>query len=155
MITEVEKFEKVKEFLWSRPCDFCVVYQVEKSILGLKFKWCKAASLNKRDRDGYNALAGKYQKVAEDCYRHKRNLVLKENLARKKPQGQRWLGLKLSKGADDNPLPANELGRRWWHIVVGAGAIRDAGYVIVARVAAKESKEANDCIDGIQQIWSN
>ncbi len=51
-----------------------------------------------------------------------------------------------------NPLPANSLGQRWWKFVIGSGAARNAGFVVIARVAAVDSKEIKNHIDRIQSI---
>lgn len=155
MSAEDDKFERLKGFLWNCPCDFCVIYRGTRSLTGWKFKWRKAISLNRKNREGYDELAAKYQEVAEHCHRQTRNLILKENLSSASSSSQRWCGLKIPVGGIENPLPANSLGKRWWHLVVGSGAIRDAGYVVVARIAAKESSEVHDCIARIQQIWSD
>jgi hypothetical protein len=153
MNTENERFEKLNDFLWKCPCDFCMVYRVKKNPTDLKLKWCKAISLNKQNHEGYEKLAAKYQKVAEHCYQHKRNLILKENLPSATSSSQDWCGLKIPVGAIDNPPPANSIGKRWWHLVVGSGIVRDTGYIIVTRIAAKEANEVRDCIKQLERIW--
>src|SRR5262249_41836015 len=40
-------------------------------------------------------------------------------------------------GDDKIPGPINSLGQSWWLLVIGSGPLRDAGYALVARMAAK------------------
>lgn len=155
MNSENEKFEKLRQFLSNYPADFCLVYRRKTTIVGLKLKWCKAASSDNKPHEEYDKLAATYQEIALNSYRHRRNFVIKETPRRGNSKAQRWCGIDILVPIelDRNPLPANSLGHRWWQLVVGAGATRDADYVIVARVAAKEAKEVHDCIAGIQRLW--
>ena len=162
MNIEDKSFETLKNFLWACPCDFCVVYQANgigiikqgnKSEPIVELKWCGAFSLKKRTPKENDKLAAKFQEVATHCYGHKRNLILNENLPSANSKTQRWFGLNVRAGTR-NPTPANSLGQRWWHLVVGSGATREAGYVIVTRVAAKAPKELHDYVAKIQEIMS-
>ena len=78
-------------------------------------------------------------------------MTLNENLPGTNSKTQLWHGLSIRIGTR-NPTPANSLGQRWWHLIVGSGATRKAGYVIVARLAAKEEKDLQDRITKIQKI---
>ena len=160
MSMEDQKFERLKNFLWACTCNFCIVYQVNKvgvvrhgnkreSIIELR--WCGTFSLRKRTPKENDRLAAKYQEVALHCYEENRDLIINENLPTANSKTQLWHGLSIRIGSR-NPTPANSLGQRWWHIVVGSGAVREAGHVIVARLAAKEASELHEHIAGIQKI---
>ncbi len=153
MNTQEAKFDRLKEFLSALPAEFCLVYSAKRGLTGSKLKWCKAASLHdKITRADYDKLAAKYQDVALNSYEQKRNLILKENLPSANSKTKRWRGLDVRVSGDENPLPANSAGNRWWQLVIGSGAVHDAGYVIVARVAAKESEEAQGYVAKIQEV---
>jgi len=154
MNSEDKKFEKLKVFLWNRPCYFCIIYRSKRSESGIELKWCKAVSLNFKSHEEYDNLAAKYQEIAADCYRRTRSIILEENLPDPNSQGERWCGFDLHVGPA-HPHPANKLGQRWWHIVIGSGATYKAGYVIVARVAAKDEMELCDCVVEIQRIMAS
>lgn len=160
MSTEEERIERLKDFLWACPCNFCIVYQAnEVGVVKqgnkrepiIELKWSAAFSMKKRTPEENDELGAKYQPAAMYCYEHNRNLFLNENLPAADSKVQLWHGLSIRIGKRD-PTPANSLGQRWWHLIVGSGATRKAGYVIVARVAAKEAKELQDRIAGIQKI---
>jgi hypothetical protein len=152
MNDENEKFEKIRELLSNYTPHFCLIYRRKASIAGLKLKWCKASSSDNKTHEEYDKLAATYQEIALNSYRHRRNFILKETPPRANSRGQRWCGIFVHAEPNRDPLPTNSLGQRWWQFVAGAGATRDAGYVIVARIAAKEAKEVQDCIAGIQDI---
>lgn len=152
MSIDEEQFEKLRGILSEGPCDFCLVYRQMPSVFSVKLKWCKAASLNKKTHEEYDKLAAKYQKVATHCFRKRQKLVLEEFLLNHDSEIRRWCGLNIPIGENHIPTPANPAGKRWWHLIIGSGAIRKAGYVIIARVAAKEAKELHDHIAKIQEI---
>ncbi|HEY1790047.1 MAG TPA: hypothetical protein VGJ73_18010 [Verrucomicrobiae bacterium] len=158
-----EKFGRLKDFLWSCPCNFCIVYQANevgfvkhgnKREPIIELKWCGAFSMKKRTPGENDELGAKYQPAAMHCYEHNRNLILNENLPSANSKTQLWHGLSIRIGSRD-PVPANSLGQRWWHLIVGSGATRKAGFVIVARVAAKEAKELQDHVTRIQKIMGD
>jgi hypothetical protein len=160
MSMEDEKLERLKDFLWACPCNFCIVYQAnevgvvkqgKKHEPIVELKWCGAFSVKKRTPEENDELAAQYQEAAVHCYEHNRNLILNENLPSANAKTQRWHGLSIRLGKRD-PTPTNALGQRWWHLIVGSGATRKAGYVIVARVAAKEEKDLHDRVTMIQKI---
>lgn len=143
-------FDRIRDYLWSRPCGFCVVYRLEKSLFGVKLKWCKAISLVNNNQEEYKKLAATYQEVAEQCYHRNRVYILKESVPRPNSKTRRWCGFTISEKGD--LPPANSEGRRWWQFVIGAGPVRNAGYVIVARVSAMDNTEVRDCVAQVQQI---
>lgn len=160
MSIEDEKIERLKTFLWGCPCSFCILYQAnEVGVVKhgrkrepiVELKWCGAFSMKKRTPTENDELGGKYHEAALHCYQHNRNLILNENLPTLNSKTQIWHGLSIRVGSK-NPTPANSLGQRWWHLIVGSGATRKAGYVIVARVAAKEEKDLLDHVTRIQEI---
>ncbi|HXC34280.1 MAG TPA: hypothetical protein VNV43_00285 [Candidatus Acidoferrales bacterium] len=160
MNIEDEKFERLKDFWRTCTCNFCIVYQANQVGLVkhgnkcepiIELKWLGAFSMEKRTPEEDDDLGAKYLAVAMHCYEHNRNLVLNENLPSANAKTQLWHGLSIRIGSKD-PTPANSLGQRWWHLIVGSGATRRAGYVIVARVAAKEASELQDYAAKIQVI---
>jgi hypothetical protein len=152
MSGENEKFESLRGYLSRFPLFFCLVFRGEEAKDGVELKWCKAIAPDKKTREEYDKLAAKFRAVAMHCFQHRRNLILKENIAGINSRTPRWCGLNIPTETDENLLPANSLGQRWWHVVVGAGPTRSAGFVIVARIAVKETKELHNCIAHIQKI---
>ena len=49
----------------------------------------------------------------------------------------------------------DERGRVPWTIIVGSGAIREAGYVICAVVFARNEDEARATIESLQELWAS
>ncbi|HEX3626782.1 MAG TPA: hypothetical protein VH280_15325 [Verrucomicrobiae bacterium] len=163
MSVEDEKLEQLKDYLWACPCNFCIVYQVnqigvvkhgKKSEPIIELKWCGAFSMDKRTLGENDELGALYKEAAMHCYAENRNLILNENLPSPDSKTQRWHGLSIRICRSD-PTPANSLGQRWWHLIVGSGATRKAGYVVVARVAAKKEKDLQDHIAGIHKIMGD
>jgi hypothetical protein len=152
MITDDEKLERIREFLSGRLADFVLVYRVEKSKAGPELKWIKAASLDIKDCEDCEELAAKYQEIATYSYKIRRNMMLEEYQLNQDTQTRIWHGLSVATGKNKVPAPTNSLGQRWWHLVIGAGATRKAGYVIVTRVAAKNLTDLRKCIAEIQSI---
>lgn len=155
-----KNFERLQNYLRPYNCFFCIVYQANevgaikdgnKREPIIELKRCGTFSTEKRTRSENDELGVMYLEAAMYCYQHNRNLTLNENLPAANAKTQLWHGLSIRIGSK-NPTPANELGQRWWHLIVGSGATRKAGYVIVARVAAKEEKELQDHIAKIQKI---
>ena len=160
MSIDDEKFERMKSFLWACTCNFCIIYEVnEVGVVRhgnkrepiIELRWSGNFSMKKRTSGENDKLAAKYREVALHCYENDRNLILKENLPAANSKTQLWHGVPIRIGSK-NPTPANFLGQRWWHMVIGSGAVREAGHVIVARVAAKEENELQDHIARIQKI---
>jgi hypothetical protein len=160
MIIDNEKFDQLQNYLRACNCDFCIVYQASevgvvkqgrKKEPIIELKWHGVFSVEKRDAAETDELGAIYQEAAMHCYQHNRNLTLNENLPGANSKTQLWHGLSIRIGTR-NPTPTNALGQRWWHLIVGSGATRKAGYVLVARVAAKEEKELQDRITKIQKI---
>jgi len=160
MSVEDEKFERLENYWQACTCNFCIVFHVDEVGIVkhgkkrepiIELRWCGAFSMEARTSGENDELAAKYHQAALYCYEHNRNLVLNENLPGADSKTQLWHGLSIRIGTK-NPTPANELGQRWWHLIVGSGATRKAGYVVVARLAAKEEKELQDHIANIQKI---
>ena len=152
MITEDEKLERIREFLTSRAAEFVLVYRVKKSEAGPELRWIRAASLNIKAREDCDALAAKYQEIATHSYETKQNMMLEEYQLNQSTQTRLWLGLSVAAGKNKVPAPTNSLGQRWWQLVIGAGATRKAGYVIVTRVAARNLIDLRKDIAEIQSI---
>ncbi len=160
MSIQEKKFEQLKNYFGAYTCNFCIVYQADevgvvkhgkKREPIVELKWCGVFSMEEQTSEENDELGAKYHEAAFHCYEHNRNLVLNENLPGANSQTQQWHGLSIRIGSK-NPTPPNSLGQRWWHLIVGSGATRKAGYVIVARLAAKDKKELQDHIAKIQRI---
>jgi hypothetical protein len=152
MNDENDKFEKIREFFSNSRSHFCLIFRRKPNIIRLRLQWCKAASSDNKTHEEYDKLAATYQEIAFNSYRHKRNFIIKETVSGGHTKTQRWCGFDISVTRNENQPPANSRGKRWWQFVVGSGAIRDAGYVIVARVAARDASEVRDYINQIQRI---
>lgn len=151
MSTEKEKkLEAIWRFLGDRTTDFYLIYSGGEDEYSSELKWIKASSWRLKSRENCNKLAAQYHALATHCYEQKQDKIL-EN--KKGSQGIPWFGGKIPTG-EVTTYPANSLGQRWWHIVIASGAVHKAGYVIVARVAAKEPKELRKYIADIQAILS-
>ena len=149
------KFKKVVQYLWNCPTDFCLIYQVNEDNFRTDLKLYEATSLAIPLAENCVKLAGKYQKLATYCYEHKQSKILREHIMAEGAPSAAWLGLKKPTGRDRIPVPTNSLGQRWWHIVIASGPVRKAGYVIVARVAAKRTRELFGHIAEIQCITAD
>lgn len=124
-----EKFDKVRLLLSAQACDFIVVYRATESKTGVALKRYKTATMREMSQEDLDRLAAKYQEHAKYYYEHGRNLVHRDSLS-----GE------------------NSSGRYWWHVIVGGGATRKAGYAIVALVAAKDPTELFESVAKIQTI---
>jgi hypothetical protein len=80
--------------------------------------------------------------------------MLKETPSRANSKSVRWCGLEIHRVAYEGPLPTNSIGQSWWDFVVEPIDNGDVGYVVVARVGAKEEKEVEDYIRKIYEIMS-
>ena len=152
MPDEDEKLEKVRQFLSNTLCDFLLIYRGKIGNAGLEFKWCKAVSREKNTREEHDRLAAMFQEVALHSYQTKQSVILEEVLSHPNSQTKHWCGLNIPTVKNENPLPTNSVGQRWWDFVVEPVSISDVGYVVVARIAAREEKEVADCIRKIYEI---
>jgi len=57
--------------------------------------------------------------------------------------------------APDPGLRPDANGRRPWNLVIGAGAVRKAGYAIGAAALATDEAEAKDCVLKIESLFAN
>lgn len=153
MTTENHVFERIRETWPGAYVHFVLVYRCTKNTDGLDLKWCKAASSTSLAKGQYDEIAARYQEIALQSYTQNRNFIIRDNLPEKGTdvsKAKKFYGLTLPQ--KPNPLPANSLGQRWWKFVIGSGAARKAGFVVIARVAAVDSKEIKSHIDRIQSI---
>lgn len=144
MTTEVEKLDRVRIYLEKLPSDFVIIYQPISRLLPFKLKWRAAAGQKGASREDVRIIAGTFIKLATSCYMRKRTLALPERLPGPKSKIQQWRGLSCAVGEDTTPGPTNSIGQRWWLVVIGDGPLRDAGYVLVARVAAVSKTEIDN-----------
>ena len=155
--SDQRRFDSLIEYLWNYPADFCLVYRKAKS-------WGRSLNLRgafshryKSQHDGEKS-GEEYRLLATDCYYRRRDRIIEEML---NPRSNTWKSVEVSKGRLFKalriltPTPANSVGKRWWQLVVASGPTRDAGYVIVTRVAARDATELHQCIKGIQEIMKN
>jgi len=146
-------FERIRETWPNNYVHFVLVYRCMKKGDGLDLKWCKAASSSSLTKKHYDEIAARYQEIASQSYTQNRNFIIRDNLPEKDSDGskaKKLYGLIIPE--KPKPLPANSLGQRWWKFVIGSGSVRDAGFVIIARVAAVDSKEIKTHINRIQSI---
>ena len=148
-----DRFGRLREVLATIPLDFCLVYRPVPSITGRRLRWCKGVSRRGLTHEEYAALADALARAALLCYRCRRNAVLSELVPRPGAGGRRWYALgRAARHRWDAP-PANCLGQRWWCLVIGSGAVREAGYVVAARVAAREALEVRAYIPKVQGVF--
>jgi hypothetical protein len=145
-----KRFERLKDYLSTLPAYFVLVYRRRFSVIVPRLKWCKAVARPLRTHEGYDKLAARYKMVAVFAFSNRRNLILQESVPRANSQGRQWCGFRVPK--ESNLYPPNSLGQRAFHLVVGSGATRRAGYVIVARLLAKDKHELNSCFAKIIEI---
>ena len=148
MTAESETFQQIRQYLWSCPADFCLIYRIIENQADTALKWTSATSATINGRDDCDRLAAKYLALANHCFLQKRNFILEEGMS---SQGTPFCGFRIPSGKI-TPSPTNALGRKWWHLVVAVGPTRKAGYVVLARVAAKETNEVRHHIREIQRI---
>ncbi len=149
-----EMFERLKDFLWKPRLGFCVVYRVCSDDSSCKMNWFKILSPYTNSDEEYDRLADLYRGVAISSWKNGRNMVLEENFLSQDSSGKQWWGPVFPAEVTKNPPLTDYYGRPWCHLAVGAGATRDAGYVVVARITAKNEKDAHQCIVGIEEIMS-
>jgi hypothetical protein len=152
MNDENAKFGRVREFLSNSPTEFVLIYRGKLTKAGLELKWCRAVSREKRRHEEYNQLAAIYQEIAVHSFQNKQSVILKETPSRANSQSVRWCGLEIHRAPYKGPLPTNSIGQSWWDFVVEPVDNRRIGYVVIARVAAKENKEVANYIRRIYDI---
>jgi hypothetical protein len=146
-------FERIRKTWPNAYVHFVLIYRCTKKSEGLDMKWCKAASSSSLNNKHYDEIAARYQEIAFQSYTQNRNFIIRDNLPEKDSDGsqaKKLYGLIIPE--KPKPLPANSLGQRWWKFVIGSGATRNAGLVVIARVAAVDSKEIKNHIDRIQSV---
>lgn len=152
MRNEHEILEKVRIYFQNLPSDFVIIYQSKSKLLPFKLKWRAGTGRRGTSRDDVEKLATTYIKTATYCYLLKRNLILAERLPGPRSKIRKWCGLSYAVGKDKLPSPTNSMGQSWWLVVIGKGLLRDAGYALVARTAAKSRVEVNHYIATILDI---
>jgi hypothetical protein len=156
MSDENEMLEKLRESLWKSPLVFCIVYREVTTIsagFGLRWRW--AISPGDLTRADYDEVAGSYQDAATDCFQNRRDLARADTSTEDDSGNRQWCARTMNAGPKGELLPTNSIGQRWWHVVIGSGATRDAGYVIAAKIAAKDAKDVAIFIDEIQNVLSS
>jgi hypothetical protein len=145
-----ENLERLRHLIWKYPLDFCLVYRIDRKRVSPEL--APHTALGNVSEEEYRKLASYYLVVALDCLRRGRSHILKENMKGLGSEQKKWCGLTLSTGANRIPTPANSSGQRWWGVIVASGATVAAGFVIVARVGARDEKALKELIKGIQEI---
>jgi hypothetical protein len=143
-------FERIRETWPNTYVHFVLVYRCAKNVEGIHLKWCKAASSSTLTHEQYDEIAARYHEIAMQSYVRNKNLIIRDNSPNNDSKTKKFYGLLLPQ--KPKPLPANSLGQRWWRFVIGSGAVRNAGFVLVARIAAVDSKEIKSHIERIQSI---
>jgi hypothetical protein len=152
MINEVEKLEKVRSYMQKLPSDFVIIYKPISRLLPFKLKWRAAAGRKEASRQDVEKIAAACIRVATYYYLRKKTLTLAERFPGPKSKVRGWRGLTYAVGEDTIPGPVNSIGQRWWLVVVGDGPLREAGYVLVARVAGVSKAEVENHVTGIGAV---
>jgi hypothetical protein len=152
MTTEHKMLEKVRVYIRQLPSDFAIIYMPVMKLLPFKLKWRAAAGRQGASREDVEKIATRYIKLATHCYLHKKTLALSERLSGSKSKVRQWGGLTFPVAEDSIPGPTNSIGQGWWIMVIGNGPLRDAGYALVARVAAKSRAEIDNHVAAIGAI---
>jgi len=129
-----EKFEKVREFVFGHlNTDLVMVYRHKDPSAGNELKWCRAYSAKDwRTQQDYDRAAAHYYSIAKSCFDERKNFL-----------------------TDESPGAPNEAGQRWWVLILGGGPLRDAGYVLVVRVAIKDPKELESAVRQVYNIFGS
>ena len=143
-------FERIRETWPNTYVHFVLVYRCTKNANGIDLKWCKAASSSTLNNGQFDAIAARYHEIALQGYVRNQDLIIRDNSPETDSKTKELYGLVIPQ--KPKPLPANSLGQSWWRFVIGSGAVRSAGFVLVARIAAVDSKEVKSHIDRIQSI---
>lgn len=149
MNDEVRKLEKIRELLSKLPVEFVVIYRGKMTKKGLEFRWCRAVSRAKKTHEQYDQLATMFRDIALHSYQNKQSVILEEVVSRPNSKTKRWCGLNVPVAKNVKSPPTNSIGQRWWELVVEPVTTCGVGYVVVARVAAKEESEVADYIKAI------
>jgi hypothetical protein len=160
MSVKDKRLEKAGRLLWDQGADFLLAYCEKDRETDHELKWTLAWSLASKAREDCEKLAAKYHALATHCYQRKHEIIIEEMID---PLNGKWTPIGPVKGRlmrallgnlEDFKTPANSIGQRWWQFVIASGPTRDAGCVIVARVAAKDEKEVRKYISDVQAIMS-
>ncbi|MEY2429572.1 MAG: hypothetical protein QOJ40_2457 [Verrucomicrobiota bacterium] len=145
------RFEELRRFFFNLNTDLIMAYCLKDPPASGELKWCRAASaLDRMTREGYNAAAAYYHDLANWCFKQRKNLMTREYIGTDPPL--RFLGLTVRK-PKPRPGPLNASGQGWWTLVVGVGPLRNAGYVMVARTAAKKAGELQVRVQQVYEIF--
>jgi hypothetical protein len=142
--TDVERLEKVRIYMQGVHSDFVIIFKPISRLLPFKLKWRAGAGRNGASREDIDKIATTYIKVATYCYLRKQTLALSESFPGPTSKIRRWRGLSYAVGDDKIPGPTNSIGQRWWLLAIGGGPLRQAGYVLVARVPAVSRMEVDN-----------
>jgi hypothetical protein len=149
-------FDELRNYLHALPFSHCIVYRVVTIGGAVELKRFKAASPYISSAEEYDRLADSYLTLVSSFIRQDTSAVLREG-RRLDLGGKEYEALAPPEQTMEGFPPENSAGQRWWHLVIGDGATRDAGYAIVAQVAARNEQEVGSCIAEIQRIigkWS-
>jgi hypothetical protein len=149
-------FDELRNYLHALPFAHCIVYKVVTIGGAVELKRFKAASPYISSAEEYDQLANSYLTLVSSFYRQDTSAVLREG-RRLEPGGKEYEALAPPEQSMEGLPPENSAGQRWWHLVIADGATRDAGYAVVAQVAARNEQEVGSCIAEIQKIiwkWS-
>ena len=145
-------FERIREFLSKSTAEFVLVYRGKVTKDGVELKLCRAVARGEKSREEYDRLAAYFQEIALHSFRNKQSIIIRQTPAHANPQIKRWCGLDILREPYEGPLLTNSIGQSWWHFVVEPVDNHIIGYVIIAKVAAKEEKEVDDYIRKIYHI---
>jgi hypothetical protein len=145
MQTKDKNLDRVWSFLLSYPADFLLAYAEKNKEtspnLELKMAWSRRPAA----KEEYDGLAAKYQEFATLCYTHQRNFILERGMHSR---------YRTSPGSEKpSEKTTSSSSPRRWHLFIANGPIRKAGYVVVARITAKDQTQVRKLIREIQIVF--
>lgn len=146
---ESETFQILHAYLRTLAAKLCVVFRAKHGGAA-DLVFYTAAIEGPNTPEERLKLADRYYKAALHSYQQRQDFILEENLPVRGLEEPDWCGFKIS--TSPTPPPRDQLGRLPWHIIIGSGATREAGFVIVLRLYVKEEAELKDCIAKINDI---
>jgi hypothetical protein len=146
------KFEALRSFLSDSSCHFCIIFRRIPGLLRCKLKWFKAVARQQKSNAEFDELAASVEEMAVHSYRKKRDALFR--IVPHDPSGTRPRRYEvLAYDLRGKTPPSDSPSQSWWCFSIGSGPTREAGFVIVAVVAAKNSDEVRDhYIARIQKI---
>jgi hypothetical protein len=133
--------------------EFFIIYRQNSLYWAPGLKWCEASARS----DGPSWIeseASRFCQLATWAFVARKNWCHEVVHWNPGCKGRNWNGLFFPDQASAIRGKPNALGQRWWMLVSGPGPIREAGYAVVAMVAAKDVGEITSYIDRMNSVWA-